>query len=297
MLGFAACARQGTSPAGADVLTHHNDGARSGATLVETALKPSLVAGGAFGRLFERDVDGGIVAQPLVLHGVPTRRPRPPRSAAGGDGDQLGLRLRSRRHQPRPGDPARRQAAAATERAGRPRDLRRDPLAAGRHHQHPRRRRHHADTLRGGPQRRRPPVLPARARSDRRAARPPPAGPDRAGGSATTRRQVQRRLPAQPPGAAPPERRRLRRLRQPGLRPRLSRRWPLPRLDRRLPRGRSGRGGRLLDRRRSRARRDLAGGQRSGRRGRSDLRHDRQRSRARSATPSSRFSSPTRRPG
>ncbi len=72
LLGVAGCARQGNSAAGADVLTHHNDGARSGATLVETALKPPLVGGGAFGRLFERDVDGGIVAQPLVLHGVPT---------------------------------------------------------------------------------------------------------------------------------------------------------------------------------------------------------------------------------
>ena len=55
-------------------MTQHNDGARSGATLAETALKPPLVAGGAFGRLFERDVDGGIVAQPLVVHGVPTAR-------------------------------------------------------------------------------------------------------------------------------------------------------------------------------------------------------------------------------
>ena len=71
-LGFAACARQESVAAGADVLTQHNDGTRSGATLVETALPPSRVAGGAFGRLFERDVDGGIVAQPLVLHGVPT---------------------------------------------------------------------------------------------------------------------------------------------------------------------------------------------------------------------------------
>ena len=70
-LGLTACARQGSGAAGADVLTQHNDGARSGATLVESALKPPLVAGGAFGRLFERDVDGGIVAQPLVLHGVP----------------------------------------------------------------------------------------------------------------------------------------------------------------------------------------------------------------------------------
>ena len=72
-LGFVACGRQGAGAAGGvDVLTHHNDGARSGATLVETALKPRLVAGGAFGRLFERNVDGGVVAQPLVLHGVPT---------------------------------------------------------------------------------------------------------------------------------------------------------------------------------------------------------------------------------
>src|SRR5580700_2527811 len=71
-LGLAACARQGQGAAGADVLTQHNDGARSGATLAESALKPPLVAGGGFGRLYERDVEGGIVAQPLVLHGVPT---------------------------------------------------------------------------------------------------------------------------------------------------------------------------------------------------------------------------------
>ena len=68
-LAFAACARP---ERGTDVVTQHNDGARSGATLVETALEPSLVAGGAFVRLYERDVDGGIVAQPLVLHDVPT---------------------------------------------------------------------------------------------------------------------------------------------------------------------------------------------------------------------------------
>jgi hypothetical protein len=68
-LCLAACARP--TP-GADVVTQHNDGARSGATLVETALTPARVAGGALRRLFERDVDGGMIAQPLVLHGVPT---------------------------------------------------------------------------------------------------------------------------------------------------------------------------------------------------------------------------------
>jgi hypothetical protein len=68
----AVCARRGEGPASADVLTQHNDAARSGATLAETALKPRLFAAGAFGRLYERDVDGGVVAQPLVVHGVPT---------------------------------------------------------------------------------------------------------------------------------------------------------------------------------------------------------------------------------
>src|SRR4051812_39904366 len=71
-LAFTSCARRDAGKGGADVLTQHNDGARSGATLAETALKLPLVAGGAFGRLYERDVDGGIVAQPLVVHGVPT---------------------------------------------------------------------------------------------------------------------------------------------------------------------------------------------------------------------------------
>jgi hypothetical protein len=76
-LASTVCTRRNAGTRGADVLTQHNDAARSGATLAETALKPSLVAGGAFRRLFERDVDGGIVAQPLVMHGVPTDRHGP----------------------------------------------------------------------------------------------------------------------------------------------------------------------------------------------------------------------------
>jgi hypothetical protein len=67
---LGACARPDRR--GADVLTQHNDNARSGATLVETELSPNRVADGAFARLWERDVDGGIVAQPLVVHDVPT---------------------------------------------------------------------------------------------------------------------------------------------------------------------------------------------------------------------------------
>ena len=79
------------------------------------------MAGGAFGRLYERDVDGGIVAQPLVVHGAPT--------AGQGRRDLLrwpprptGLRLRFDDNQPRPATPTGRQAAAATERAGGPGD-------------------------------------------------------------------------------------------------------------------------------------------------------------------------------
>ena len=67
---FAACARPDRRAA--DVLTQHNDNARSGATLVEAELSPAVVAAGGLARLWERNVDGGIVAQPLVVHDVPT---------------------------------------------------------------------------------------------------------------------------------------------------------------------------------------------------------------------------------
>jgi hypothetical protein len=67
---LAGCARPHRG--GADVLTQHNDNARTGATLVETELSPALVAVGALARRWERDVDGGIIAQPLVVHDVAT---------------------------------------------------------------------------------------------------------------------------------------------------------------------------------------------------------------------------------
>ncbi|HLK92549.1 MAG TPA: hypothetical protein VKZ18_21825 [Polyangia bacterium] len=68
-LALCACARP---PRGTDVLTQHNDNARSGAVLTEIALTPARVAGGGLVRLYERNVSGGIVAQPLVVHDVPT---------------------------------------------------------------------------------------------------------------------------------------------------------------------------------------------------------------------------------
>src|SRR6266849_270797 len=50
-----------------DVLTQHNDQARSGAQLHETILKPSNVNASSFGRLYERHVDGQIITQPLYV--------------------------------------------------------------------------------------------------------------------------------------------------------------------------------------------------------------------------------------
>jgi hypothetical protein len=50
-----------------DVLTHHNDSARTGAVLDETILSPSTLKQQGFGRLFSLVVDGQIYAQPLVV--------------------------------------------------------------------------------------------------------------------------------------------------------------------------------------------------------------------------------------
>ncbi len=53
------------SPVG--VLTQHNDNSRTGANLNETILNTSDVNVAQFGKVFERDVDGQIVAQPLYV--------------------------------------------------------------------------------------------------------------------------------------------------------------------------------------------------------------------------------------
>jgi LGFP repeat-containing protein len=71
----SACAPPAVAPV-TDVLTEHNDAARSGANLGELRLTPGVVRAGRVRRLYERDVDGGVVAQPLVVHGVPTARGR-----------------------------------------------------------------------------------------------------------------------------------------------------------------------------------------------------------------------------
>src|ERR1700722_3826595 len=53
-----------------DVLTQHNDNARSGANLQETTLNTSNVNKARFGKLASRAVDGDVYAQPLVVSGA-----------------------------------------------------------------------------------------------------------------------------------------------------------------------------------------------------------------------------------
>ncbi|MBV8066983.1 MAG: hypothetical protein JO113_03320, partial [Candidatus Eremiobacteraeota bacterium] len=55
-----------------NVVTQHNDNARDGAQLHETALTPTTVSSPNFGLLATRHVIGTILAQPLYVHGVRT---------------------------------------------------------------------------------------------------------------------------------------------------------------------------------------------------------------------------------
>jgi hypothetical protein len=63
---LSVLARTSASP-GADVLTHHYDNARLGATLTETVLNTGNVSSGRFGRLWTLYADGQVVAQPLYV--------------------------------------------------------------------------------------------------------------------------------------------------------------------------------------------------------------------------------------
>jgi outer membrane protein assembly factor BamB len=69
LVALCGCGQRGLS---SNVLTQHNDPARSGETLAETRLTPRYVDASTFGLLYDRNVDGGIVAQPLYVRGVQT---------------------------------------------------------------------------------------------------------------------------------------------------------------------------------------------------------------------------------
>ncbi len=62
MVGNVCSARSGV-----EILTHHNNNARTGANLHETILKVSNVNVGQFGKLYAYPVDGQIYAQPLYV--------------------------------------------------------------------------------------------------------------------------------------------------------------------------------------------------------------------------------------
>lgn len=67
VLGLAT-ARLNAGPV--DVLTYHNDNARTGQNLSETILTPANVNASSFGKLFTVNVDGKVDAQPLVVSGL-----------------------------------------------------------------------------------------------------------------------------------------------------------------------------------------------------------------------------------
>jgi hypothetical protein len=69
-LTFAATTRMTTSSVAVDVVTYHNDTARTGQNLNETLLTPSTVSVSTFGKIGFFPVDGRVDAQPLFLSRV-----------------------------------------------------------------------------------------------------------------------------------------------------------------------------------------------------------------------------------
>src|SRR5271166_5948124 len=71
VLVFIACAGWSFSGVAADVLTYHNDNARTGLNLDEISLTPQNVRADTFGLQFKLSVDGQLYAEPLYVSSVP----------------------------------------------------------------------------------------------------------------------------------------------------------------------------------------------------------------------------------
>ena len=69
-LMLAVATRTVSSSVAVDVVTYHNDNARTGQNLNETVLTPATVSPSTFGKTGFFPVDGGVDAQPLFLSGV-----------------------------------------------------------------------------------------------------------------------------------------------------------------------------------------------------------------------------------
>jgi hypothetical protein len=69
-LTLAVATRAVTSSVAVDVVTYHNDNARTGQNLNETILTPTTVSSSTFGKTGFFPVDGKVDAQPLFLSGV-----------------------------------------------------------------------------------------------------------------------------------------------------------------------------------------------------------------------------------
>ena len=81
LIAFLVLALLAPTADAADVLTQHNDNARTGTNLQENTLTRNSVRSSSFGKLWMLYADGQVVAQPLYVSGLAidtTRNPDAP---------------------------------------------------------------------------------------------------------------------------------------------------------------------------------------------------------------------------